>query len=100
MTARNYGIDPNYAWQILGYGDLSPRQSRRLVRACNDLWARDNALDEVAQAKDNPKHKWRAETVLLIRDTEMTAARYGVVPADGELYGEPEDGASGQEIPE
>ena len=99
MTARNFQIDPNYAHQILGYGELSPRQSGRLVRACQSLWSRDNALDEVDRAKEDSKHKWRPETVMLIRDTEMLAAAHGVVPGDGQLFGDA-PGDDGQEIPE
>lgn len=99
VTARNYGIDPKYCWEgPLGYGELSPRQSRRLVRACNDLWARDNALDEIERAKTAGKgHKWSAETVLLIRDTEEIARRYGVDVADGFLFGDAEDAGEGPE---
>ena len=92
VTARNYGTDPKYTFEsLLGYGQLSPRQSRRLIRACNDLWARDNALDEIERAKSAGKgHKWSAETVLLIQDTEEIARRYGVDVADGFLFGEAE----------
>ena len=91
VTARNYQIDPNYSWQILGYGSLTPRQSRRLVRACNDLWARDAALDELDRARGDGSHKWNPETVLLIKDTHETAARYGVDVGSGALFGDSAD---------
>lgn len=70
MTARNYSISPVQAWGELGFGQLTPRQAGRVTRACNELWAYDNALEEVTRKRGEHDKDPRVEDVILAHEID------------------------------